>query len=131
MSGQKYCRGELGNSVLVPAGQTRTLVFTPQNAVEAVARWLHLTATSSGVSPVSFTQAFTVTAIRILGDNQMAADTPVIGSSWSSQQGYESLCVFWNRVITTTNPLSIDVTNLDPALDIVVFGATKVDFVKS
>lgn len=131
MSGQKYCRGHLGNTVTVPAGGTATVVLTPQNAVEFVARWAHMTATSSGVSPVSFTQAFTITEVRILGDNQLAANTPVISSTWSSQQCYESLAVFWNRVITTTNPLSIQVTNLDPALPIDVFVSVAGDFVKS
>jgi hypothetical protein len=129
MAGQKYCRSHLGNTVNIPAGQTATVVLTPTNAVEFVARWCHITATSDGVSPVTFTQAFTVNAITILGDNQLAANTPVIGSTWSAQQTY--LEVFWDRVITAVNPLSVQITNLDPALAINVHVSTSGDFVKS
>ena len=89
-----------------------------------------MTATSAfAVSPVTFTQAFSVTAIRILGDNQLADQGPIIGSTWSAQQTY--LEVFWERVITATNPLAIDVTNLDPTLPIQVYAAVAGDFVKS
>jgi len=128
--GQSYCRGHLGGFVCLAPGQSGTITFTPVNATEFVARWLHMTATSAvGVSPVTFTQAFTVTAIRILGDNQLADAGPIIGSTWSAQQTY--LEVFWERVITATNPLFIDVTNLDAALGICVYGSVAGDFVKS
>jgi hypothetical protein len=89
-----------------------------------------MTATSAvAVTPVTFTQAFSVTAVRILGDNQLANAGPLIGSTWSAQQTY--LEVFWSRVITSVNPLNIDVVNLDPALAIVVFASVAGDFVKS
>jgi len=128
--GQSYCRGHLGGVVDLAAGASGTITLTPINATEFVARWLHMTATSAaGVSPVTFTQAFVVTAIRILGDNQLADSGPIIGSTWSAQQTY--LEVFWARVITATNPLQIDVTNLDPALGIRVFASVAGDFVKS
>ena len=128
--GQSYCRGHLGASIALAAGGTGTITLSPVNATEFVARWLHMTATSAvAVSPVTFTQAFVVTAIRILGDNQLADQGPIIGSTWSAQQTY--LEVFWERVITATNNLFIDVTNLDPALAIVVFAAVAGDFVKS
>ncbi len=130
MPGQNYCRGHLGDQACIAAGGTGTLTLTPVNATEFVARWLHMTATSAlAVSPVTFTQAFAVTAISILGDNQLANAGPIIGSTWSAQQTY--LEVFWNRVITTTNPLSIDVTNLDPSLEICVYASCSGDFVKS
>lgn len=128
--GQSYCRGHLGGVVALGAGGTGTITLTPVNATEFVARWLHMTATSAaGVSPVTFTQAFTVTAIRILGDNQLADAGPIIGSTWSAQQTY--LEVFWERVITATNPLFIDVVNLDAVLPIQVFASVAGDFVKS
>ena len=128
--GQNYCRGHLGGTAAVLAGATATITLTPINATEFVARWLHMTATSAvAVSPVTFTQAFSVTAIRILGDNQLADQGPIIGSTWSAQQTY--LEVFWERVITATNPLAIDVTNLDPSLPIQVYASVAGDFVKS
>ena len=128
--GQNYCRGHLGGSAALAAGGVATITLTPINATEFVARWLHMTATSAvAVSPVTFTQAFSVTAIRILGDNQLADQGPIIGSTWSAQQTY--LEVFWERVITATNPLAIDVTNLDPTLPIQVYAAVAGDFVKS
>jgi hypothetical protein len=128
--GQSYCRGHLGGVVCIDAGASGTITLTPVNATEFVARWLHMTATSAlGVSPVTFTQAFVVTAIRILGDNQLADAGPIIGSTWSAQQTY--LEVFWERVVTATNPLFIDVTNLDPALGICVYASVAGDFVKS
>jgi len=129
MAGQKYCRSHLGNEINIPAGATRTITLTPTNAVEFVARWCHITASSDGVSPVTFTQAFTIESTTILGDNQLAANTPVIGSTWSAQQTY--LEVFWDRVITAVNPLSLEIRNLDPALDINVFVSVSGDFVKS
>jgi len=128
--GQSYCRGHMGDRVELAAGQSGTITMTPVNATEFVARWLHMTATSAlAVSPVTFTQAFVITAIRILGDNQLADAGPIIGSTWSAQQTY--LEVFWSRVITATNPLFIDVTNLDPGLGIVVYASCAGDFVKS
>jgi hypothetical protein len=128
--GGSYCRGHLGGSAALAAGASGTITLTPVNATEFVARSLHMTATSgAGVSPVTFTQAFVVTAIRILGDNQLADAGPIIGSTWSAQMTY--LEVFWARVITATNPLFIDVTNLDPALAIVVYASVAGDFVKS
>ena len=128
--GERYCRGHLGGSVALAAGASNTIVLTPTNATEFVARWLHMTATSAaGVSPVAFTQAFTVQAVRILGDNQLADNSPVIGSTWSAQQTY--LEVYWSRVITATNPAQIDVTNLDAVLPIIAWASVAGDFVKS
>lgn len=129
MAGQKYCRTHLGNSVVVPAGGQAQLTLTPTNMVEFVARWCHMTATSSGVSPVTFTQAFEITGINILGDNQLASNTPVIGSTWAAQQTF--LEVYWDRVITAVNPLVITVTNLDPALAIEFKCSVAGDGVKS
>lgn len=128
--GQSYCRGHLGSNIELDPGASGTIELAPVNATEFVGRWLHMTATSAvGVSPVTFTQAFVVTAIRILGDNQLADAGPIIGSTWSAQQTY--LEVFWARVITATNPLFIDVTNLDSALGIVAYASVAGDFVKS
>lgn len=133
MAGQRYCRSHLGDSVLLTAagtaGATNDIILTPTNAVEFVCRWAHITATSDAVSPVTFTQAFTITNVSALGDNQLAAATAVIGSTWAAQQTY--LEVFWDRVITANNPLRITVNNLDPALSIRVFASISGDFVKS
>jgi len=130
MGGGKYCRGHLGGQAALGPGASGTITLTPTNATEFVARWLHMTATTAaGVSPVAFTQAFTITAVRILGDNQLADNSPVIGSTWAAQQTY--LEVYWERVITATNPAFIDVTNLDAGQAIVVFASLAGDFVKS
>lgn len=128
--GGRYCRSHLGNVAALAAGGSGVITLTPRNATEYVARWLHMTATSQApVSPVVFTQAFTITAITILGDNQLADSTPVIGSTWAAQQTY--LEVFWTRVITATNPLTINVTNLDTVLGIDAYASVAGDFVKS
>lgn len=128
--GGRYCRSHLGNVAPLTAGGSGVITLTPRNATEYVARWLHMTATSQApVSPVVFTQAFTVTAITILGDNQLADSTPVIGSTWAAQQTY--LEVFWTRVITATNPLTINVTNLDVGNPIDAYASVAGDFVKS
>jgi len=129
MPGTKYCRSSLGGEILVPAGGTATITLSPTNATIFIARMFHITATSSGVSPVAFTQAFAITAVRILGDNQFASDQPVIGSMFSAEQTL--LEVFWDRAITAVNPCFIDVRNLDPALPINVFAVIRGDMVKS
>lgn len=129
MPGTKYCRSSLGGSILVPAGGTATITLSPTNATIFVARMFHITATSVNTSPVAFTQAFAITAVRILGDNQFASDQPVIGSMFSAEQTL--LEVFWDRAITAVNPAFIDIQNLDPALDIQVFAVCRGDMVKS
>lgn len=129
-AGGRYCRSHLGNEAPLGAGGSGVITLTPRNATEYIARWFHTTATSAaGVSPVVFTQAITITAITILGDNQLADSTPVIGSTWAAQQTY--LEVFWTRVITASNPLTINVTNLDATLAVRAFASVAGDFVKS
>lgn len=129
-AGGNYCRGAMGSFIDLAPLATGVITVTPTNAREVAARWLHMTATSGPlVSPVTFTQAFTVSAIQILGDNQMANAGPVIGSTWAAEQ--TDLREFWNKYITASNALTITVTNPDPALPIRVFASIKGDFNKS
>jgi L-cystine uptake protein TcyP (sodium:dicarboxylate symporter family) len=128
--GGNYCRGAMGASVVLAPLATGVITVVPTNAREVAARWLHMTATSvAPVSPVVFTQAFTVSAIQILGDNQLANAGPVIGSTWAAEQ--TDLREFWNKYITSNNPLTITCTNPDSLLPIEVFAAVKGDFNKS
>lgn len=127
--GQTYCRSHLGASVVVGPGLSAIITLSPVNMIETVARSLHMTATSVGVSPVTFTQAFLITAVSIMGDNMLANIGPVIGSTWAAQM--TDLAVFWNRVISAVNPLTIAVTNPDPSLSIECFASVQVDGVKS